>query len=331
MSADVVRSALFFARALGVELEALEHATGLAPAEWLEPEARLPDDTAAAVWTLLRARFPGRALALEMAAVAPYAWFGNRAHGAQYAPDLRTALATLVRYRAVLSSALELTLRESGDAAVLAFHHPSDALDGGAGAEAGLALGHRFLSEVVGARDAVMSVQFAHAATASESAYTDFFEVPVRFGASVNALSLRADAMGRPLRNADPDLFAHIRAQLDRAHGRIAAPDPLAEVRDAIADGAARGEYDTATLARRMGLSLRVLQRQVAAQSTTLRSLLDEARKANAQAFLADERLSVEQVAHLLAYTDERAFRRAFTRLAGTTPARWRRARRQVR
>ena len=96
-------------------------------------------------------------------------------------------------------------------------------------------------------------------------------------------------------------------------------------VRWAIADGAAEGDFGAATLARRLGVGIRALQRRVAAEGITLRTLIEEARSSSARALLSDVRLSVDEVAALLGYADERAFRRAFKRLAGQSPAQYRR------
>ena len=69
-----------------------------------------------------------------------------------------------------------------------------------------------------------------------------------------------------------------------------------------------------------------VLQRHVASHGTTLRTLLDETREEHGRQLLADPRLSVEEVAFVLGYADERSFRRAFKRMSGSTPAQFRRS-----
>ena len=57
-----------------------------------------------------------------------------------------------------------------------------------------------------------------------------------------------------------------------------------------------------------------------------MRRWCDQVRMAEAQALLSDRRLGVEEVGYLLGYSEERAFRRAFKRVTGLTPAAWRRA-----
>ncbi|MEO1460037.1 MAG: helix-turn-helix domain-containing protein, partial [Pseudomonadota bacterium] len=75
----------------------------------------------------------------------------------------------------------------------------------------------------------------------------------------------------------------------------------------------------------RAGLSLRTAQRLAAQQNTNLQAMIDAARAANAKAFLADPAISIETMAALLGYSDDRAFRRAFKRWTGATPSAYRR------
>ena len=58
--------------------------------------------------------------------------------------------------------------------------------------------------------------------------------------------------------------------------------------------------------------------------------LLDEARKSHALELLADPQLSIEQIAFVLGYSDDRGFRRAFTRWVGSSPAAHRRGLRVI-
>lgn len=82
-----------------------------------------------------------------------------------------------------------------------------------------------------------------------------------------------------------------------------------------------RGEYGVEALARALGLSTRSLQRQVRGEGTTLRALVEEARLRHAQRLLADPALTVDEVAFMVGYSAESAFRRAYRRWTGRSPA----------
>ena len=114
---------------------------------------------------------------------------------------------------------------------------------------------------------------------------------------------------------------------MNLARDRLVVPDDspeLSGVREAIAHNAERSEYGAQALARQLNMSLRALQRLTHEHGISVRQLLDDAREANARQFLSDPRLSVEAIAFLLGYSDDRAFRRAFKRWTGQTPAEFR-------
>lgn len=71
-------------------------------------------------------------------------------------------------------------------------------------------------------------------------------------------------------------------------------------------------------------MSERTLKRRIAEHGTTYRALVDEVRRERATTLLAQPKLTVEQVATRLGYTDPAAFHRAFQRWYGTTPGLYR-------
>ncbi|WP_428261133.1 AraC family transcriptional regulator ligand-binding domain-containing protein [Haliangium sp.] len=326
----MVASTVMFALAKGVTMERITAVTGLTRADLLDPDAQLPEQHVPAIWRLLGERYPGQALSLEMAAAAPLTFFGTLAHGVRYAHNLEVALRDLVRYRFVLSDRVRLSLDEvgRGDEVMMRMSHPTDAIDGGYGIEVGTALASRFIREIVGMPHALARVEFAHARFAPIAAYEQFFGTPVHFEQPDSGFVFHRRAMSEALPERDPSLYAFIQGHLALAHERLVAEaagdDELARVRAAVADGAERGEYSAEALAHRLGMSLRALQRLTRAHDTSVRQLIDHAREASARELLRDRRLSVEEIAYLLGYSDDRAFRRAFKRWTGHTPARMR-------
>ncbi len=317
-----------FAVARGVPWDVITAETGLRRADLLAPDPWVPAGVVPTVWRLIEARCPGEAPALDLARSAPASFFGDMAHNLRFAADLRRILEAVIGFRAVLSDGLDITLREGADEAALEVSHPADALDGGHGAEVGIGLWWRLLREAVDP-SALRRVHFAHAPHGPEAKYVDVFGVPVRFGQPRHALIFASDALDRPLAERDPALFAYVREHLALMGDRLEAlnaADGLAAVRAAIAHNAERADYSAEGLARRMGMSLRSLQRLATEHDTTVSALLAAARTANAQALLTDPRPSIDEVAETVGYADRRAFSRAFKRWTGQTPAAYRRS-----
>lgn len=328
--ASVVASTVGVAIAHGVPMERIGDATGLTAADLADPEGWLPEAVLPPVWRLLAEACPGRAIAIEMAASAPMSFFGPLVHVCRHAADLRAVLRAFARYRFVLSDNLHIELAELPGEAQLRMHHPLDAAEAGRGAEMGFGVAVRLGREIMGEDPGLLRVELRHAAPGPARAYEDFFGAPVLFERPRNMLVIRPEALDRPTRHPDAELCRFIQRHLDEALARLrpperVEPEPLAQVREAVARNAERAEYGADALARSLGMSLRNLQRLVRAHGTHVRVLLEEAREASARQLLGDRRLSVEEVSFLLGYSDDRAFRRAFKRWTGRSPAEARR------
>ncbi|NEP11034.1 MAG: AraC family transcriptional regulator [Symploca sp. SIO2C1] len=327
MLASLVASTVVYAVARGIPMEQISAVTGLNRTDLIDPDARLPQEVVPAVWRLLGKAYPGEALALEMASAAPFSYFGPVAHAARYANDLRSSLQTLIRYRSLMSDQLHMALVETPLEAALQMYHPMDAEDGGYAAEVGIALGARFGREFIGVEDALARVDFAHQPLGPIQVYEDFFGIPVKFQQPHNALVFHSEALEQPTQQCNTHLFRYIQGHLDLVRERLAvssnAPE-LSRIREAIAYNAERSEYSAEALAQQMHMSLRALQRLTQEHHITVRQLLDEAREANARQFLSDPKLSIEAISFLLGYSEDRAFRRAFKRWTGQTPAQFR-------
>ncbi|MEM6422431.1 MAG: helix-turn-helix transcriptional regulator, partial [Pseudomonadota bacterium] len=158
--------------------------------------------------------------------------------------------------------------------------------------------------------------------------YQSFLKVPVAFEQPRAAIVFDAAAMTAPVPGQNADLFAFVdrhfcilRRQLAE---RSRAPAPSRLMR-AIDEGAGSGDYRVSAAAHRAGLSVRAAQRLAMRDGTTLQKMIDDARRARAEALLSDPAISIEAAAALLGYSDDRAFRRAFKRWTGRSPSAYRR------
>ncbi|MET9630660.1 AraC family transcriptional regulator [Lentzea sp. NPDC006480] len=147
--------------------------------------------------------------------------------------------------------------------------------------------------------------------------YAQALGAPVEFGAPHNAIVTDAAVLDLPLPQADP----LTRTACERACRSLLlerrSPRVVRNVRAIIADGVTDGGL----IAAHLHLSPRTLRRHLAEEGTSLRQLVDEARRSRAIELMAEHRLSVEQVALRLGYADAATFIRAFRRWTGTTPA----------
>jgi len=71
-------------------------------------------------------------------------------------------------------------------------------------------------------------------------------------------------------------------------------------------------------------MSQRSLTRHLADEGKTFAEILEQLQRRLASRYLADERMSVQQTAWLLGYSEVGAFNHAYKRWTGTTPRRTR-------
>ena len=326
-----IAGAIAFAVARGLPLERITEATGMTLYELIQPGVRVPDELMATIWEVLDNAFPDQALGLEMARSAPLSFFGVVGHVASHAANLREAIEAMVRYRAVLSQELRLELRHGPEeTALLMSHALDDVCYSGTPPEAALGLSARLLREGLRHEDAIARVDFVHEPLGPVEEYEGFFGAEVRFGQATNAIVFHTAALDRP--NVRGDLFRYRegKEQLERMRNELGdcdEPIEMTRIRAAITINAREGEYGAEALAKRMGMSLRSLERQVRAHDTTVRRLVEQTREYHARQLLEDDRLGVAEVALMLGYSAESAFRRAFKRWSGMSPSEFRRAR----
>lgn len=164
-------------------------------------------------------------------------------------------------------------------------------------------------------------VVFAFAAPEDRKEYERVLGPLVSFGGLTNHLQFPAQALALPLQTANPDLFALLDDHAAILLRQRPAPDDLiTRVKQLVADGLESGDTELESIAKRLHTSGRTLRRRLSELGTHHRALVDDVRGALAEQYLANEQLSLEDIAYLLGFSDPSAFHRAFKRWSGQTP-----------
>ncbi|NVO58580.1 AraC family transcriptional regulator ligand-binding domain-containing protein [Rhodobacteraceae bacterium B1Z28] len=326
--AVVVANMISYASSRGVPVTEIIEELGIDPAQLLDPNAKIKEDEFPKIMNMMAASLPGEPFTLDLAKVTPFSILGYMSSAVEFAPSVRDALEMLVQYRSVLSDRLHLTLEETTSHARLGFYHPMDECDNGAMAEFACAMLYRTICDWFELTGAISEIHFAHKPLLELGLYEEFFGTKVTFEQPKNALVIERGSLNKPSRLSSKPLYDYARAHLDRVHkenglSNLGIQD-LQKVHDAICENAAIGEYGAAALAEKLHLSLRTLQRLVGQHGKELREMLEEVRAANAKRLLASPDLGIDAIAHLLGYSDDRAFRRSFKRWANQSPSHYR-------
>jgi AraC-like DNA-binding protein len=135
----------------------------------------------------------------------------------------------------------------------------------------------------------------------------------IDFGAPVTTFTFSARDLESPMRGADPGL-ARI---LDRYAASLPTPPPVTwhgHFQRLLTRSIEAGSPSLESVARRMAVSPRTLQRQLAVHGTSWRAELNAARQRQAEKARKSGTASTAALARQLAYSDPRSVRRALRR-----------------
>ena len=152
------------------------------------------------------------------------------------------------------------------------------------------------------------------------SRYVDFFRCPVSFSQPENAIALRMEDLERPLPAGNLDLARGADRLLDRMIAEVDEGETTSRVRELLVQHLSSGRLTEAKVASRLNRSTSSLQRDLRAEGTTFRQLLEGTRRDMAERLLTSESRSIGQTAFMLGYSDQSTFTRAFRRWHGISP-----------
>lgn len=172
-----------------------------------------------------------------------------------------------------------------------------------------------------------VEVRYRHAPLPTASALERHFGCPVRYEQAYDALVFEAEVLERVNRVGDDGLHHYFGEQLDQAMAQGGANARIDHrVRNEIADCLADGVPRMATVAARIGMSERTLNRRLGEVGATFPTLVEATRRRLAERLLLETEHGVAEVAFLTGFSEHSAFTRAFKRWTGQAPSAFRRA-----
>jgi AraC-like DNA-binding protein len=174
----------------------------------------------------------------------------------------------------------------------------------------------RFLSE-----PHVLEAHFSYPEPSYGEEYRRVFQCPVRFRATWNALRLHPDLGSWRVALQPKYVFGVL---VDKAEDLLksleASETTRGRVERLLLPILHTGDVGALTIARSLGISRQTLFRQLTAEETSFKQVLDDLRHRLALHYLSASRASVNETAYLVGFSDPAAFSRAFKRWTGLSP-----------
>ncbi len=178
--------------------------------------------------------------------------------------------------------------------------------------------------DMAGDSFAFSRVDLAYAAPAHADAYASLFQCPVRFGQPHNGLQYDSAWLARSVTLADPITNTTAREMCERMLSEVSdAGSIAANIRRALM--AQPGRFpNVEAMAEMLAMHPRALRRRLETENTSYRDLLAEVRMRLAIEYLRKTRMTNEDIASRLGYSDAANFRHAFARWTGKSPSEFR-------
>lgn len=157
--------------------------------------------------------------------------------------------------------------------------------------------------------------------------YRELAEAQCRFSAEATPgirLIFTEDLSRYPLALADEHALQIAEAQCTALLHNAVSRGKLSDWVAMMMREASGGMPSLEELARTLNLSARTLDRYLQKEGRQFRELAAEQRQRRAEAMLADNQLSITQIALELGYSDAANFTRAFRKISGVSPSQWR-------
>ena len=168
---------------------------------------------------------------------------------------------------------------------------------------------------------AVKAVHFTHPEPAHAAEYERVFQAPVTFGAERNAILMDEAWVGRRVQRLPRYVFGVLTHHADEMLQALESSKSIrgrveALLMPALHTGAAGMDM----IAGKLGISRQTLFRKLKAEGVTFEKVLDELRHRMAADYLGAHKVSVNETAYLVGFSEPAAFSRAFKRWTGCSP-----------
>jgi AraC-like DNA-binding protein len=284
-----------------------------------DPNARHSVYDVARLWHLAATQMGDPAFSLRVPLYVRHTTFHALSSAVFASATVGDALGRVMRYRRVITDSGTLRLEHEADRASLCIIpslEPSQRAE--AFRDSILSLNFCMLRALVGARFVPRGLTLQRAPGTDLTTYVQFFGCQVERG-DRDALHFDASLLDLELPTGNPELVRHNELAVRAYLARLDSGSLVDRARDAI-DDCASDELSPERIARKLGMSLRSLQRGLHERGSSYEKLVRGARLELACSYLREGRHSVTETAFALGYESASAFSRAFKRWTGLLP-----------
>ena len=260
-----------------------------------------------------------------------YNGWGGFARYVLAAPDLSDALVRSRRAISLVHPGAGFGLRQSGDNLLFDYRSGLENI-----------VGHRHLSEgsvfnityafrhFLGQHWRPEWIELAISSSRDEARLADLVGCEVRGGGRAVSIAIPMEALSAPNPSPVPAQETLTLEDLPALMG-VRPPKTMTDmVRNVMHAQLVFGDLSEKSVAHRLSMGTRTLQRALMAEGVSYRELRNQMIQSRARALLSESTLGIDQIAESLGYSEPNSFRRAFRKWTGVSPGRFREEQRKA-
>ncbi|WP_066910403.1 AraC family transcriptional regulator [Millisia brevis] len=282
-----------------------------------EPVELSPDEYYR-LWSALDRESGDRRLAVDVGAAISVETFSPPILAALSSPNLAVAARRVADFKPLIGP-LRLDLAETADDLVITYHWPDRSEPPELLATSELVFWTALAR--IGTRRRIRPAGVTVPRMPSDRvALEEYFGARLT-GGDAYAIGFRAADIRAPFLTESETMWRILAPELRRRLADVEAADRVSQqVRAVLVETLAAGDSSMGTIAARLAVSPRTLQRQLRDEGRTYSSVLAATREELARTYLHRDGLRTAEIAYLLGYDDTTSFYRAFRGWTGTTP-----------
>lgn len=190
---------------------------------------------------------------------------------------------------------------------------------------------YSYLKLLTGEKIVLKEVWLTHSKPKDVSSYEEVFHCPVLFDKTELALVLDREILNLPVCEPNRELLTILEQRITEIF-RMNYEDPTRytnKVKKIILRDISRNAPTLDKVAKELAVSVRSLQMYLKSEGTTYTKLLNEIQEAMAIDYLADRKLSIDEIAYILGFTERSTFHKAFKKWTNFTPGEYREIKRR--
>lgn len=318
----IARLAYARAKEAGIALDPLLKGAHLTSSQMENPQVRLSVRDQIQFLNLVADSLGDEFLGFHLAQVPDLREFGLLYYVLASAETLIDALQRAARYSSLLNESISPKCVETGQIGILLRYVGVNRHSDRHQIEFGLTAIIRICRQLTGVSVMPSRLSLVHYRKNYSPEFAEFFGENVEFGAAADEIIFPAKIGTLPVTSADPYLNKLLISYCEEALSKRAGSRGTfrTNVENTVVPLLPHGKARAAEIARRLGLGQRTFARRLAVEGLTFSNLLETLRFNLANRYLADQGLSISEIAWLLGYREVGGFSHAFKRWSGRTP-----------